>query len=106
MIFVIPLTWLLFAITDFHKLGIYFLRLVPFIPQKAHTVFEGDFAKNWDIYGKFLIAGLIFSTPIPAMIYRKIKNSPITVLALLAVFWGSVYCMYKGMNDPFMYFRF
>ena len=106
MILVIPLTWLLFAITDFHQLGVYFLRLVPFIPQKAHTLFEGDFSKYWKIYGKFLIAGLIFSTPLPAAIYRKIKNSPITAFALLAIFWGSVYCIYKGMNDPFMYFNF
>jgi sodium/proline symporter len=25
---------------------------------------------------------------------------------LLAIFWGAVYCLYRGLNDPFLYFRF
>ena len=28
------------------------------------------------------------------------------VVLLLAAFWASVYCMYMGMDDPFLYFRF
>ena len=106
MLLVIPLTWLLFAITDFHELGVYFKRLLPFIPQKTTAVMENDYIKYWKIYGKFFIAAFIFSTRLPEMIYKKLKNTIIVDLILLAVFWASVYCMYKGMNDPFMYFRF
>lgn len=106
MILLIPLTWLLFAITDFHELGIYFKRLLPFLPQKTYAILDKDYAKYWGIYGKFFIAGILFSTKIPAMIYKKIKNSVFAAILLLIVFWAAVYCMYKGMNDPFMYFRF
>ena len=102
----IPLTWLLFAITDFHELGIYFRRLLPFLPQKTYAVMADDYVKYWGIYRKFFIAGIVFSTRIPEMIYKKIKGSPFCAILLLAVFWGCVYCMYKGMNDPFLYFRF
>ena len=25
---------------------------------------------------------------------------------LLAIFWGAVCCLFRGLNDPFLYFRF
>ena len=106
MILVIPLTWLIFAVTDLHQLGTYFLRLVPFIPQKTYAVMEKDYVKYWGFYWKYFLAGLFFSTSLPEKIYKKIKNSMFCVILLLIVFWCSVYCMYQGMNDPFMYFRF
>lgn len=106
MILIIPLTWLLFAITDFEQLGVYFRRLIPFIRKDNSHVLSGDYKQYWDTYRNFFIAGVIFSTKLPFLIYRKMKNTVICSLALLAVFWGSVYCMYKGLNDPFMYFRF
>ncbi len=106
MILIIPLTWLLFAITDFEQLGVYFRRLIPFIRKDNSHVLSGDYRQYWDTYRNFFIAGVLFSTKLPFLIYRKMKNTVICSLALLAVFWGSVYCMYKGLNDPFMYFRF
>ncbi len=106
MFLVIPLTWLIFAITDFHELGIYFRRLLPFLPQKTYAILDKDYAKYWGMYWKYFLAGFIFSTTLPQKVYRKMKNSPFTAIVLLAVFWASVYCMYKGLDDPFMYFRF
>ena len=106
MILIIPVTWLLFAITDFHQLGIYFKRLLPFIPQKTFAVNDGDYVEYWAKYWKYFAAGLLFSTRIPEALYKKMKNSVITAAALIIVFWAAVYCMYRGLDDPFMYFRF
>ena len=106
MFLAIPLTWLLFAITDFSDLGLYFSKLFGIAAESDVIINSNDCAKYWGIYGKFFIAGTIFSTKIPEMIYKKIKNTPFCAVLLLAVFWASVYCMYKGMNDPFLYFRF
>ena len=106
MILIIPLTWLIFAITDFHELGIYFRRLLPFLPQKTYAILDKDYVKYWGIYWKYFLAGIIFSTKLPQKLYKKMKRSPFTAIVLLAVFWASVYCMYKGLDDPFMYFRF
>lgn len=105
MILLIPLTWLLFAITDFSQLGEYFQRLI-FIKSENGVVFEKDYIKYLGIYGKYFIAGILFSTKLPELIYKKIKGSYIDVAVLLVIFWFSVYCMYQGMDDPFMYFRF
>ena len=106
MFLIIPLTWLIFAVTDLHQLGIYFGRLFPMFGSEGIAVKSGDYSDKWHQYSKFFIAGIIFSTKLPEIIYKKIKNSLIVDLLLLAVFWGAVYCMYKGMDDPFMYFRF
>ena len=106
MLFVIPLTWLIFAVTDTSQLGVYFCRLLPFIPQQTYPVLEHDYLKYLGIYWKFFLAGAVFSTDLPERIYKKIKDTIAIKLVLLAVFWLSVYCIYKGMNDPFMYFRF
>ena len=106
MFLIIPLTWTLFAITDFHDLGVYFLKLFHLGKTGTKVIFAGDFTKYLGIYWKFFIAGILFSTRLPEKIYSKIKNTPFCALLLLVVFWLSVYCMYKGMNDPFMYFRF
>ena len=27
-------------------------------------------------------------------------------VVLVLLFWAAMYCVYKGMNDPFMYFSF
>ncbi|HNZ99270.1 MBOAT family O-acyltransferase [Ruminococcus sp.] len=106
MILIIPLTWLLFAVTDFHELGVYFRNLIPFMHKKAEYIMENDYVHYWHKYWKYFAAGLIFSTRIPEAIYKKMKNSIVTVLLLLVIFGASVYCMYRGMDDPFMYFRF
>lgn len=106
MMLVIPLTWLIFAIPDLPQLLIYFKRLFPFIPQTTFAVKHGDYLSSLRTYWKFFAAGLLLSTKLPMMIYRRIRRNILGVLVLLAIFWGSVWCMYKGMDDPFMYFRF
>lgn len=106
MFLAIPLTWLLFAIEDFGQIGLYFSKLFGIAAEGDVIINAKDYVKYWDIYGKFFIAGVVLSTRIPEMIYKKIKNTPIAAVLLLVVFWASVYCMYMGMEDQFMYFRF
>ena len=41
----------------------------------------------------------------PMTLGRRRQRAAAAVV-LLAVFWGCVYCMKMGMDDPFLYFRF
>ncbi|MGL6219723.1 MAG: MBOAT family O-acyltransferase [Lacrimispora sphenoides] len=107
MLFAIPLTWMLFAITDFSQLGIYIQRLFPFLsPIGKYTYFAGDFLKYGRSYGLSLCAGLIFMTGLPRRLYDRKRESLCSAIALLIIFWLCVYCMKMGANDPFMYFNF
>lgn len=106
MALIIPLTWLIFAVPDMGQIGLYLSRLFPFLGSVEGNVFAGDYVKYGKMYGISMIAALIFSTGLPERIYRKWKFHVVTALLLTAVFWGAVYCIYLGMDDPFLYFNF
>lgn len=106
MLLLIPLTWVIFAIPDIEKIGIFFTRLFPFFGQGIWSVFRYDYLKYLKLYFPFLFAGAILSFKFPFRFFKKIKNPFITGGFLAAVFTASVYCMYKGFDDPFLYFRF
>lgn len=106
MFLVIPLTWLIFAITDFSEMGIYLERLFPFLPGEPINVFADDWLKYGKMYGILFLFGFVFSTEWPERLYHRYKDTIWGTLVLLAIFWGAVYCLYMGLNDPFLYFRF
>ena len=106
MIFWIPLSWLVFVITDLSQLGIYLQKLFPFFGSDGTVLFQGDYLKYGKTYGIYLVLGILFATGIQEKLLKKNKNRLWVILLLLALFWASVYCMYLGMDDPFLYFRF
>ena len=106
MLFIIPLTWAIFAIDDMQQLGIFFTRLFPFFGQGAGSVFQNDYLKYLNLYYPFFIAGILFSTKIPFHMMKQVKNKRIISIIVLIIFGASVYCMFRGLDDPFLYFRF
>ncbi len=103
MLLLIPLSWLIFAVSDLGELGVYFGRLVGI---GGEYVYKGDFLKYWKIYGVLLVAGVLFATPIPGAIYKKIRRTWLVWPLLAVILAGVFYCLYMGLNDPFLYFRF
>lgn len=106
MILWIPLSWLVFVITDLSQLGIYLQKLFPFFGSTGTVLFQGDYLKYGKTYGIYLVLGILFATGVQEKLLKKNKNRLWVILLLLAFFWASVYCMYLGMDDPFLYFRF
>ena len=106
MLLVIPLSWLLFAVTDLKQIGLYLHRLFPVFQSQTAAIYQGDFLKYGKMYAVSLIAGLICCTGLPRKIYQKKKYTLIVSIVLTAIFWGCIYCMYLGLDDPFLYFRF
>lgn len=106
MILWIPLSWLVFVITDLSQLGIYLQKLFPFFGSTGTVLFQGDYLKYGKTYGIYLVLGILFATGVQEKLLKKNKNRLWVILLLLALFWASVYCMYLGMDDSFLYFRF
>lgn len=106
MILWIPLSWLVFVITDLSQLGIYLQKLFPFFGSTGTVLFQGDYLKYGKTYGIYLVLGILFATGVQEKLLKKNKNRLWVILLLLALFWASVYCMYLGMDNPFLYFRF
>ncbi|WP_349769993.1 MBOAT family O-acyltransferase [Hungatella sp.] len=106
MMLTIPLTWLVFAVTDVRQILLYFQRLFPFLMKQSLFYFSGDYLKYGKLYAVSIAAGLLFMTDFPYRFYNRHKYSLVTAVVLLAVFWACVYCIRIGMDDPFLYFRF
>ncbi|MCR5151206.1 MAG: MBOAT family protein [Clostridiales bacterium] len=103
MIVLIPLSWLVFALDSLTDIKNYFMCM---IGMGSEYVYSLDWLKCVKSYGIFVIAGVIFSTKIGREIFKKIRRKAVVVPVMLAVLAASGYCVYKGMNDPFMYFNF
>ena len=105
MLVLIPVSWAVFSVSDFGQLGAYFGRLFPLFSRTA-AAYPLDFLKYGKTYGVFLILGLLCSTSLPAYLYRRLKGTWLGAIILAVLFWLCLFCLSKGMNDPFMYFRF
>lgn len=106
MVLLIPITWAVFAISDIGQLGVFFTRLFPFFGQGVWSDFRYDYLKYLKLYYPFFIVGIMFSTKVPYRILKRIKSRAFIFIVVAAIFIASVYCMYQGYDDPFLYFRF
>lgn len=106
MAVIIPTTWSIFAVTDISDLAALLTRLFPFFGKSVWSTFRYDYLKYLKDYWIFLVLGLIFSTKLPYKLLKKIKNKYLIAIILASLFAGSVYCMYRGFDDPFLYFKF
>lgn len=106
MIILIPITWTVFAVGDLNRLGVLLSRMFPFFGQSMWSVFRYDYLKYLGQYYPFFIAGILLSTKLPYLLLKKMRSRVLTAVFLSAVFLASLYCMYRGLDDPFLYFRF
>lgn len=102
--FVIPLTWMCFAISDLKELGIYFGRLFGCVEGIA--VYSGDFVKALKNYGIFFVTGFFFCTPLAEKWWKKCKDSLPGMLLLAVLFWLCIWRIQVNGNNPFLYLRF
>ncbi len=90
----IAFSWMLFAITDFHEIGVFFQRLFSFTAGEDALYYLRN-------YGVVLIIGVILSTPLLSGLYEKIKNRiPGIILSMLLLFASVAYLADAGYN-PF-----
>ncbi len=102
---IIPVTWVVFAISDFSQLLLYLQQLVGIHPQEV-LVKTSQLVRYLHEYGWLFLVCAFFSTRLPQKIYHRIRGGLIVVLLACAVFWLSVYELANGANNPFLYFRF
>ncbi len=101
----IPLTWVVFAISERPLLEDYFMRLFPFFGEGI-SVNRGDFIKNLEIYWPVLLVGLILLVPQVYRFFEKHRKNLVFTFLLFALFWACIYSLSNAAGNPFMYFRF
>lgn len=106
IIFIIPLTWMVFAISDMHQLGTYFTRLFPFLSSQETQSNTRDVMLALHNYWKILIPCVLFCTPLPLHYYKKYRKSGFCLIILILIFIFSIRAMMTQTNNPFLYFQF
>ena len=101
----IPLTWVVFAISDLDMLIIYFTRLFPFFGQGI-SVNENDFTKNIGVYWMILLPSLILLIPKLYEAWVNSRRKVVFTVIWILVFWGCIYSLSGAAGNPFMYFKF
>lgn len=98
----IGLSWMIFAITDFAQLGVYFTRLVNFSSLSGCAdVFY--YARN---YGVVILIGCVLSTPVFAGAFSRIKRRPLGVALQVLLLFVCICFLADASYNPFLYFRF
>ena len=93
IIFIIPLTWMVFAISDMHQLGTYFTRLFPFLSSQETQSNTRDVMLALHNYWKILIPCVLFCTPLPLHYYKKYRKSGFCLIILILIFIFSIRAM-------------
>lgn len=106
VLLLIPLTWVIFAVTDLKQLGIYFGRLFPFIGGAGIAVNSQDIIRYAGNYGIYFATGILLCIPAVFNYYEKHKKNPIIILLLVLIFWLSIYHLSISAGNPFMYLKF
>lgn len=106
LLFIVPLTWMAFAIPNIKQLGIYFTRLFPVFGAPEGVVNQLDYVKYMKDYWPLFVLGILFATPLPERLYQKVEKKWIGSAAVLVLLGLSMYYLTISTNNPFMYFNF
>ena len=101
----IPLTWAVFANSDWQQMVLFFKRLFD-MGGTAGSLFAEDYMKYGKEYGLYMLVCLVFITRLPSKIWSKIKDTYVGQIVLIGIFVAVVYCLYIGLDNPFLYYQF
>ena len=99
-----------FAISDVNRLWVYYTRMFPFLGKTNGLIMTHDYVKYLEEYGPLLLLAAFFATPIPQVIYNRLKRKKgskvLLNLIILVILWVSLYYLAISTNNPFLYFNF
>jgi len=104
-ILLLPVSWIIFSQTDLSILAAY-LKAMAGGNQGMAMAGAVQFVRYLREYGVLLLVCVLCSTSLPMDFYQRFKKNKLVVFCLLVIFWFSIYQLYIGKNNPFLYFRF
>ena len=105
LIFVIVISWVVFAINDMNSLTDY-LKCLFGIRIEGASPAGSQFMRYIRTYWYLLVGGILAMTPLPRMFAKKFGKKWWMVLILAPMFAISVYFIIQGKGGAFMYYIF
>lgn len=107
MLLIIPVSWVIFNITDLGELKLYLHRMFGGAASLGGSIGGADkFMSLLGSYWWLLLICVICSTPLPMKLIRKYRRNVLLKLMLVVLFWLCVYQITIQKSNPFLYFRF
>ncbi len=103
--FVIPVTWIIFAMSDFSDLKNYLLRMAGF-QLPSSVINASDYSRVWEEGWIYLVMGLICLFPGVRRSFNRHRFDVIWTIMLFIMFWFSIYSICGAVTNPFMYMSF
>ena len=100
---VILLSWIPFAIGDWNSMVLFIGRL---FGQMGTPLDPADYLQWLDMYRWLLLGSLFAMTPLPGMLWKKIKHTLWADLIVFVLFWAVVYFLATTAQNPFLYFQY
>lgn len=102
--FVMPITWICFAVGNVADLKVYLGRMFGSTPDIAANLLDWRMALQ--NYWYVLLPGLICATPLVGKLYHKWRNTVLGSILLAVLFWFCVWQLQRQGQNPFLYLRF
>ena len=100
---VIIISFVIFSNEDLSQMCLYFEKMFHVNTDLINETFSQTILNNL----RSIIIGILCVLRVPNMIYEKAKNNVIINSIIILILLGlSLFFIYLGYNDPFMYFRF
>lgn len=107
MAVLIPVSWMIFAITDIRELEIYLGRMFGVGEiALAGNVLTYEIISSLKSSGIQWLLCIFCILPFPAKWYERHKKGKFCIVVLLCLFWVSIYQILYTKSNPFLYFRF
>ena len=100
-----PVTWVVFAIQELPVLLQYLGRMAGYGSCNVAAA-NHQLLRYLGQYWWLLVLGVFFMTPIPINFFKEKNRKWYMMFVMFAIFWFSVYEIYVGKNNPFLYFGF
>lgn len=104
VLLIIVLSWTCFAITDLGQLQVYLGRMFGVVA--GINVSGSVIGVMLHKYGLTILIGILLCTKPAHVLYQKLRDSWIGMIALAILFWLAVWYVHMMGNNPFLYFRF
>ncbi|MCR5594824.1 MAG: MBOAT family protein [Lachnospiraceae bacterium] len=105
VLILIPLTWIIFALTSSSDLLHYFMRLIN-ISAPISVINETDYVSLLREGWIYMLPALFFLIPSLKRVLNKNKYTIKVALIMLILFWISIYSIAGSASNPFMYMSF
>lgn len=105
VIFLIPVSWVIFALSDFSNLARYLGSMFGHTTGKV-LIGMNQFWGYLHTYWWLLLLCILFATPLPFQCFTKFRKKIWMIPILVGILFLSVYEIMKGSSNPFLYFNF